>query len=212
MARYVPVFSVSAAALIVAAAVGRTIGVSRERRRLTARDLREANRNIPLRFKVFFFSSNIYTLALSVVLPVYLFAQTHNYYLVGVLGGSVLASGSVLGNLLTPWLLFRDRPWVHALYGIAVIATGLLLMDSSLAAVAAFLSGFTANLLTVPISNGTLTAFMGIMDVPASSYPYWISREYYLVGGRVSMLVALLASSILGGASALQRLWHPCSL
>ncbi|WP_162509468.1 hypothetical protein [Thermogymnomonas acidicola] len=129
----------------------------------------------------------------------YLFAQTHNYYLVGVLGGSVLASGSVLGNLLTPWLLFRDRPWVHALYGIAVIATGLLLMDSSLAAVAAFLSGFTANLLTVPISNGTLTAFMGIMDVPASSYPYWISREYYLVGGRVSMLVALLASSILGG-------------
>lgn len=201
--RYVTVFIATAALLVYSGASGLFLNVTeREHPRIKFMDSIQANKRIKWQFKSYFYFSSFYGLALSIVLPVYVFMITGSYTIVGILVASMAAS-SALGNILTPRMLNRNsRSLVPYLYSLAIILSSTILIGNFNTPIAGlFLAGDVALFLTAPMNNRSMSNFMNSVDLLTTSFPYWMNREYYLLAGRYTVLIILLAVFIMSGFS-----------
>ena len=153
-------------------------------------------------YKSYFYFSSFYGLALSIVLPVYIFTITGSYTVVGILVASMAAS-SAIGNILTPRILKRNsNNLLPYLYSLAIIlASTAFIGNFHIPFVLLFLAGDVALFLTAPMNNRSMSNFMNSVDLLTTSFPFWINREYYLLAGRYTALITLLAVFIVSGFS-----------
>jgi MFS family permease len=201
--RYVIVFAATAALLVYSGASGLFINVTeRQHPKIRFLDSIRANKHVKWQFKSYFYFSSFYGLALSIILPVYIFKITGSYTIVGILVASMAAS-SAIGNILTPRMLNRkSNSLLPYLYSIAIILTSIVFIGNfNIPITVLFLAGDVALLLTAPMNNRSMSNFMNSVDLLTTSFPYWVNREYYLLAGRYTVLIALLAVFIISGFS-----------
>ena len=201
--RYVIVFAATAALLVYSGASGLFINVTeRQHPKIRFLDSIRANKHVKWQFKSYFYFSSFYGLALSIILPVYIFKITGSYTIVGILVASMAAS-SAIGNILTPRMLNRkSNSLLPYLYSIAIILTSIVFIGNFHVPMAVlFLAGDVALLLTAPMNNRSMSNFMNSVDLLTTSFPYWVNREYYLLAGRYTVLITLLAVFIISGFS-----------
>ncbi len=201
--RYVIVFAATAALLVYSGASGLFINVTeRQHPKIRFLDSIRANKHVKWQFKSYFYFSSFYGLALSIILPVYIFKITGSYTIVGILVASMAAS-SALGNILTPRMLNRkSNSLLPYLYSIAIILASIVFIGNfNIPITVLFLAGDVALLLTAPMNNRSMSNFMNSVDLLTTSFPYWVNREYYLLAGRYTVLIALLAVFIISGFS-----------
>ena len=201
--RYLIVFVASAALLVYSGVSGAMLNLrEREHPKIRLIDSFRADRIIKWQYSSYFYFSSIYGLALSIILPVYIFTITRNYTLVGVLVASMAASGA-LGNILTPRLLNRkSSKYIPYFYAIAIMLASLLFLDQvNSSIIPLFLVGDLTPFLMAPMNNRSMSNFMNSVDLLTTSFPYWIKREYYLLAGRYTALLILLAVFIMSGFS-----------
>jgi MFS family permease len=201
--RYVIVFAATAALLVYSGASGLFINVTeRQHPKIRFLDSIRANKHVKWQFKSYFYFSSFYGLALSIILPVYIFKITGSYTIVGILVASMAAS-SAIGNILTPRMLNRkSNSLLPYLYSIAIILASIVFIGNFHVPMAVlFLAGDVALLLTAPMNNRSMSNFMNSVDLLTTSFPYWVNREYYLLAGRYTVLITLLAVFIISGFS-----------
>ena len=201
--RYVIVFAATAALLVYSGASGLFINVTeRQHPKIRFLDSIRANKHVKWQFKSYFYFSSFYGLALSIILPVYIFKITGSYTIVGILVASMAAS-SAIGNILTPRMLNRkSNSLLPYLYSIAIILTSIVFIGNFHVPMAVlFLAGDVALLLTAPMNNRSMSNFMNSVDLLTTFFPYWVNREYYLLAGRYTVLITLLAVFIISGFS-----------
>ncbi len=199
--RYVTVFATTAALLVYSGASGFYLNVKeREHPRIRFLDSIRADKLVKWQYKSYFYFSSFYGLALSIVLPVYIFTITGSYTIVGILVASMAAS-SAMGNILTPRMLKRNsHSLLPYLYSLAIIlASTVFIGNFHIPFTLLFLAGDMALFLTSPMNNRSMSNFMNSVDLLTTSFPYWINREYYLLAGRYTALITLLAVFMVSG-------------
>ena len=199
--RYVAVFAATAALLVYSGTSGLLLNVTeREHPKIKFLDSIRANKLIKWQYKSYFYFSSFYGLALSIILPVYIFKITGSYTIVGMLVASMSAS-SALGNIFTPRMLNRNsNGLLPYLYSIVIILVSTVFIGNLNMPIAVlFLAGDVALLLTAPMNNRSMSNFMNSVDLLTTSFPYWINREYYLLAGRYTVLITLLVVFVTSG-------------
>jgi MFS family permease len=199
--RYVAVFAATAALLVYSGASGLLLNVTeREHPKIKFLDSIRANKLIKWQYKSYFYFSSFYGLALSIILPVYIFKITGSYTIVGMLVASMAAS-SALGNILTPRLLNRKSnsllPYMYSV--VIMLVSTVFIGNLNMPIAVLFLAGDVALLLTAPMNNRSMSNFMNSVDLLTTSFPYWINREYYLLAGRYTVLITLLMVFVISG-------------
>ena len=201
--RYVVVFIATAALLLYSGTSGVFLNVrERDHPKIRFLDSIRADKLIKWQYKSYFYFSSFYGLALSVILPVYIFSVTGSYTVVGILLATMAAS-SALGNISTPKILNRDsRGVIPYIYAFIIIVTSLVFLDGrNFPVILLFLASDITLFLTAPMNNRSMSNFMNSVDLLTTSFPYWIDREYYLLAGRYTSLLILLAVSMSFGLS-----------
>ena len=201
--RYVTVFAATAALLVYSGASGLFLNVTeREHPKIKFLDSIRANKLVKWQYKSYFYFSSFYGLALSILLPVYIFKITGSYTIVGIMVASMAAS-SAIGNILTPRMLNRSSnsmlPYLYST--VIILASTVFIVSPNIPIALLFLAGDVALLLTAPMNNRSMSNFMNSVDLLTTSFPYWINREYYLLAGRYTALITLLAVFIVFGFS-----------
>ncbi|MEM0134354.1 MAG: MFS transporter [Thermoplasmatales archaeon] len=192
--RYSIVFTATAILLLFSAIEIEKLNLTeRKAEKIRIIDSIYADRNIKRPFKNYFFFSSVYIFSVSIILPVFVFKVTGNYTLVGILAASMAAS-SICGNIFSPYLIKKRNTRIVYLYAVFIIASSFLYLKiSSNPVLFSFIAGDVAMLFVAPINNRSMSNFMNSVDLLTTSFPYWINREYYLVGGRLVMLVSTIA-------------------
>ena len=201
--RYVTVFAATAALLVYSGVSGLFLNVTeREHPKIKFLDSIRANKLVKWQYKSYFYFSSFYGLALSILLPVYIFKITGSYTIVGIMVASMAAS-SAIGNILTPRMLNRSSnsmlPYLYST--VIILASTVFIVSPNIPIALLFLAGDVALLLTAPMNNRSMSNFMNSVDLLTTSFPYWINREYYLLAGRYTALITLLAVFIVFGFS-----------
>lgn len=151
-----------------------------------------ADKNIKWAFKSYFVFSSVYLFALSIFLPVYVFEITKEYTIVGLLAALMAGSGAI-GNVFSPNLLEKGRKRLPYIYGGIIIASSMVFLDIKLyPIILSFLAGGAAMFFAAPINNRSMSNFMNSIDQVATSFPYWVNREYYVLVGRLLVLLSFL--------------------
>lgn len=201
--RYAIVFAVTPALLVYSGVSGFFLRVKeRDHPKIKFVDSIKADGLIKWQFKSYFHFSSFYGLALSIVLPVYIFKITASYTDVGIMVASMAAS-SALENILTPRMLSRkSNNFLPYLYSLAIVLTSIIFIAvAEFPLFMLFLAGDAALFLISPMNNRSMSNFMNSVDLLSTSLPYWINREYYLLAGRYSSLLLLLVVFIYSGFS-----------
>ena len=187
--RYSLLFAATAILLVYSAIEVELLKVKVSRRKkVRLIDSIYADSHIKRAFKSYFFFSSVYIFAISVVLPVYVFEVTHNYTIVGLLG-AFMAGMSVIGNVFSPTLIKRGNKKISYLYAAIIIGSSFVFLHMTHPVLFSFMAGGVAMLFVAPINNRSMSNFMNSVDLLTTSFPYWINREYYLVGGRFAILL-----------------------
>ncbi|MCY0851614.1 MFS transporter [Thermoplasma acidophilum] len=199
IARYRIDFVISALLLIAAGLIAMTIRETGERRKsFGIRDTVIDNPDY-LRFKIYFFLSNMLTIAISTFTPVYIFYLTHSYIIAGLFG-TFLAIIAVSSNLSSIYLQKRIGSSYRILIAITIAASILYAVRGSFATIAVFAASGIISFLMTPLGNAAMSSFMNFLDRIEYSSGYWINREYYLVSGRIVTFLILSVISIAGSS------------
>ncbi len=146
-------------------------------------------------FKSLFFFSQLFAVPFSIVMPIYVFQITSNYFLVGVYVSFTLLVSTVSG------LIFRRgfKRWnAFVRVGIvATIASSLFLVFPSFMPppINVFFFSFVYALVNAPLNNKATTNFLVLVEKEhgIDRSLFWINREYYLNFSRLGICLLLLA-------------------
>ncbi|BAB59367.1 hypothetical protein [Thermoplasma volcanium GSS1] len=196
--RYSTDFLISALLLIIAGTVAIAIREKGEGRwKYRARNTIIGRDEKYSKFKTYFFLSNILTITVSTIVPLYIFSLTKSYVLIGFFG-TFLSLVNLISNA-TVVSLRRIVPNISQISIVVVMLSSLLYFIHVWNNVAsAYVASALIIYFMVPLNNSAMSNFMGFLDGVQRTAVYWINREYYLVSGRIFSFAVLAVLSSLG--------------
>ena len=144
------------------------------------------------RFQWLFFASQLFSIPIGIVLPIFVFQRTGSYLLTGVFASYLLAV-AVVANFAFRRGFRREGPF--AIVAVAgIIASSLVLFVNWNPALMAFAFGGVYTVLSTPLSNMVMVEFMERIDREPGPdrVLVWANREFYLGVGRMVVLGAMV--------------------
>ena len=145
------------------------------------------------RFQLVFVVSQLFSIPIGIILPIYVFERTGSYLITGVFA-SYLVLLSVVANLAFRKGFRPDGPVaLGAVLGI--ILSSLVLLLSWDPTVSAFLFGGVYTVLVTPLNNFVMVEFMERIDRDpgVDRVLLWANREFCLGVGRMIVLGGMIA-------------------
>ncbi len=146
------------------------------------------------KFNIYFVVSQIFGLAASIILPIYVFQITGNYLVTGV-----FASYEVLLYIIANFVFRRGfvETSRYAKYFVpGIIVSSLIMLAPKIIPppVNAFIFGGIFTFLATPLDNRVTVEYMRFFDSHKNINRalFWANREYYLTIGRAIILSAML--------------------
>lgn len=146
------------------------------------------------RYRAFFFFSSILGMAMSTLIPVYIYYLSGSYIVAGIYG-SVTALGGFLSNIMAPMLSRKLGKKIVYVIPVMLISSILFTFHLSYSIILVFIASLIILLFLTPLSNMGMSDFMQYLDKFTRTRHFWINREYYLVSGRILSLISILAYS-----------------
>ncbi len=143
-------------------------------------------------FKLYFFTSQFFFTAFSIIMPIYVFEITSSFVIAGI-----FVSYTTFLSIATNFILrkgFRASSRLIEAAIIGIILSSLLLLPGVIASPAnVFVFGGIFTVLSTPLENAALVEFMRHLDGKSMQkvVALWINREYYLMAGRAVVIGVL---------------------
>ncbi|MCL5430337.1 MAG: MFS transporter [Candidatus Marsarchaeota archaeon] len=145
-------------------------------------------------FSAYFALDSIFVRAFTIVLPIYVFQITHSYIITGIFAGYTTLI-AVAANFAARRGFRRDGLFVNiAIPGIVVSSFVVLFPSVINPLIAVFIFGGLYNLFSTPLDNAVLVDYMDFQgrNTDIDREMFWVNREFYLMIGRVAVLVPMI--------------------
>jgi MFS family permease len=146
------------------------------------------------KFNLYFVTSQIFTMAFGIILPIYVFQTTSSYLITGV-----FVSYQVLLSVLTNFAFrkgFAEKGLfaTYAVPGVIISSLVLLFPSVIVAPINAFIFAGLTTIFLTPLDNAVTVEYMKFLDMndDINRALFWANREYYLVIGRVAILIPMI--------------------
>lgn len=192
--KYLNDFILASALLLVSGLIGLSISTSGEkggRLKISNTVIRDKNYG---KFRLLFIASSILNMAISTLIPVYVYYISDSYVIAGIYG-TITGIIGFISNSSAPFIKSKMKRYVPIAI-LLVITTSVLIVVRSI--VPLYIIIFSASVILFflgPLSNLGMDQFMHYLDNFSRTRHFWINREYYLIVGRFTALFSILVIS-----------------
>lgn len=143
-------------------------------------------------FRLYFFTSQFFFTAFSIIMPIYVFEATGSFVIAGIFASYTTLLAIATNFVLRGGFKAGSRLIEAAIAGIML--SSLLLLPGVMPSPAnVFAYGGIFTVLSTPLENSALVEFMRHLDKKnmQNIVALWVNREYYLMAGRAVVIGSL---------------------